>query len=540
MSVLQPNPLFPEKAPSEDLRELERNPGPQRKAPPDDALVLATLKQLVAAGEHQLDPMLAAIADAALVLTGASGVALAMWKDGAMLCRARSGETAPALGARLSADKGISGECLRKGKAQHCADTETNSVVDREVCRALGLRSISALPIQGRQGISGILEAFSTKPSAFTARQLGVLEQLAALAEKARALEPATIPAEQAAHPAEAQGTAAEHLVPAGVQAGAPVAAIEATAPEIAEGLCIEPAGIAQSIEEPARRGFLPASDRVIDFVSALLHGRRRPFVLAGAGLVAVLLLVFVAWLGWRGPKESVGKAHAAASAVAPSGGAARLPDNDSIWKPNPGGERVGLQGVSAAGGKTASKDGSASKEGNKEKRSNAQPAAPASDVTVISNPKASATPDGKSAGTPARSAQTGDAGVVAPALVAEQMNPSGLGNLLLPTATMPSLSVTVSQGVSGGQLLHRVSPAFPAQAKTFRLEGQVVLEATVLEDGHLRDVKVVQGPPVFAQAALDAVKQWRYSPFLLDGKPVKTPTRITVDFKLPSGSGPR
>ena len=59
-----------------------------------------------------------------------------------------------------------------------------------------------------------------------------------------------------------------------------------------------------------------------------------------------------------------------------------------------------------------------------------------------------------------------------------------------------------------------------------------------MLEDGHLRDVKVVQGPPVFAQAALDAVKQWRYSPFLLDGKPVKTPTRITVDFGYRPGRG--
>jgi periplasmic protein TonB len=55
-----------------------------------------------------------------------------------------------------------------------------------------------------------------------------------------------------------------------------------------------------------------------------------------------------------------------------------------------------------------------------------------------------------------------------------------------------------------------------------------------VMEDGSLRDLKVVQGPPVFTVSALDAVKQWRYKPFVLDGKPVKSPMRIMVDFKLP------
>ena len=135
--------------------------------------MLSTLRELVAAGEHRLDPMLAAIADGALLLTGATGVALAMWKDGAMVCRARSGETAPPLGAQLSADKGISGECLRTGKTQHCVDTETNRLVDVEVCRTLGLRSIAVLPIQGWRGVNGILETFSTEPAAFSRASSG-------------------------------------------------------------------------------------------------------------------------------------------------------------------------------------------------------------------------------------------------------------------------------------------------------------------------------------------------------------------------------
>ncbi len=157
---------------------------------PDEGLILSTLKNLVAAGEHRLDPLLAAIADAAQQLTSASGVALAMWRDGEMVCRARSGETAPALDSRLSSEAGISGECLRTGKSQICVDTEDDSLVDREVCRILGVRSIAVMPIQAKRRIDGILEVFSTEPATFSEHHVEVLEQLAALAERAHTLEP--------------------------------------------------------------------------------------------------------------------------------------------------------------------------------------------------------------------------------------------------------------------------------------------------------------------------------------------------------------
>jgi protein TonB len=61
-----------------------------------------------------------------------------------------------------------------------------------------------------------------------------------------------------------------------------------------------------------------------------------------------------------------------------------------------------------------------------------------------------------------------------------------------------------------------------------------------VMEDGTVRDVKVVEGSPVFAQSAVDAVKHWRYKPYELDGKPVKIETRITINFKFPSDAPSR
>ena len=116
----------------------------------------------------------------------------------------------------------------------------------------------------------------------------------------------------------------------------------------------------------------------------------------------------------------------------------------------------------------------------------------------------------------------------------------SALNGVLSANASLPGLSAPVSQGVSGGQLLHRVPPVYPAEARLPRLEGTVILAATIMEDGTVRDVKVVEGPPVLAQSAVDAVKHWRYKPFELDGKPVKNEIGITIDFKLPSDAAAR
>ena len=66
------------------------------------------------------------------------------------------------------------------------------------------------------------------------------------------------------------------------------------------------------------------------------------------------------------------------------------------------------------------------------------------------------------------------------------------------------------------------------------RLEGAVVLQAVIAEDGKVKDLKVISGHPTLAQAAMDAVRQWRYRPYQLNGKPVAMQTQITINFKLP------
>jgi TonB family protein len=431
----------------------------------DESAALSSLKEMIAAGDHRLDPMLATITDAAQELTGASGAALAMWKDGAMVCRARSGDPAPALGARLSAETGISGECLRSGKVQHCADTENDALVDLEVCRCIGLRSIAVLPIQGWRGVNGILEVFSTRPAAFSEADVALLQQLAALAERARALQP--------------------H----GASSAAPKTS--------------------SVVEKPQPSGLLPASDRVGDVALAIVGNRSRPFVLGAIGLLTIALLALVIWLGWQGPDETDGKAHAASPApvdAATVNTATKHPsDNDRVWEKNPGGEPLIPLGAKPSAG---------------------APVKSASKVQVIARKKSQAD----------RALLLTDAAV--DVVVPHEVRSSRAGSQSDETAaaglSLPAPSAPVPRGVSGGQLLRPVEPVYPAEALLSRLEGTVILAATVMEDGTTSGVKAIEGSPILVPSAVDAVERWRYKPFELDGKPVKNEIVIKIDFKLP------
>jgi len=437
-----------------------------------------------------------------MVLTGATGLAIAMWKDGAMLCRARSGETAPPLGARLSAETGISGECLRTGKIQHCVDTERNRLVDVEVCRSLGLRSIAVIPIQGERGNNGIIEAFSTEPGAFSAHHLAVLEHLAALAERARAAKP----------------VGASPIAP--------------------------PMRVKAPVEKPGPSGLMPASDRFVDFVRALVG--KRPLVLGAVALATVLLLVFVIWLGWRGSDGNESRAQAAApvavatSATGPTVQDAKLsssgiagqhvPDNDAVWKPNPGGQLLTPNGKPSAA-RTVRADGELNAAATRNKETGR--ASSNSDAPSANGPSPITVQPAST--NPSSAHKTEEVAALEPPRLGVDQSPQVFKGVLSAQPVVPALTQQrVSRGVSGGELIHRVPPVYPPQAKSLRVEGKVVLDATVLEDGTVSDLKIVQGAPVLITSAMDAVKKWRYKPFLLDGKAIKSPMRITVDFKLP------
>jgi periplasmic protein TonB len=95
---------------------------------------------------------------------------------------------------------------------------------------------------------------------------------------------------------------------------------------------------------------------------------------------------------------------------------------------------------------------------------------------------------------------------------------------------------VRVSQGVTQGMVLHKVQPTYPPLARTARVQGSVVLAAVIGKDGAIQNLHVLSGHPLLQQAALEAVKQWKYRPYILNGEPVEVDTQVTVNFTLSGG----
>ena len=92
---------------------------------------------------------------------------------------------------------------------------------------------------------------------------------------------------------------------------------------------------------------------------------------------------------------------------------------------------------------------------------------------------------------------------------------------------------VNISAGVAVGMLLQKTQPVYPPIAKAARVSGTVVLQATISKTGAIENLRVVSGPAMLQQAALDAVKSWRYRPYLLNNEPVEVETTVNVIFTL-------
>lgn len=96
----------------------------------------------------------------------------------------------------------------------------------------------------------------------------------------------------------------------------------------------------------------------------------------------------------------------------------------------------------------------------------------------------------------------------------------------------IPKTKVRLSQ-MEAGSLVHNVRPIYPHIAIASRIEGTVVLHALISREGNVESLQVISGHPLLAGAALDAVRQWRYRPYVLNGQPVEVETQVTVNFTL-------
>ena len=135
----------------------------------------------IRAAELNLEPAISAITERAQHLTGATGAAIALRAGDEIVCRARTGRTAPDLGVRLQTDAGISAEAVRTGEVMLCHDAERNPRVDLASCRRLGVRSILVSPLRSYRRTLGVFEVLSSSPSAFDERDVATMQLLSSM-----------------------------------------------------------------------------------------------------------------------------------------------------------------------------------------------------------------------------------------------------------------------------------------------------------------------------------------------------------------------
>jgi TonB family protein len=409
----------------------------------------------------------------AIAATAAKGVALALraGPDAPVVCCASEGDMAPPPGTPLDESSGFTAECVKKGAFIVCEDSETDTRVDRFVCARLGVRSIVAIPVENEGATVGILEALSDQQAAFTKQHIEVLLTLACFAKS-------VVKAPEARSHAEF------------VRTGSAAVVLEAPAPRQGDAL-LDHDWLAK-IEDG--RGW---SERV---------PRRIRLAIAGGVAAALLLALFATaillWM-WRQNGAEVGTAA--------------KPQSQQAFgsKPSPG------------LGASPSPRGSITRSRNDSERKSVVLKASAVEKIETTGPRLvpGATP----------SMRTADADVAAPDAFTpiSQEHTAEVTTALASPASLPAVTVPTSQGVIPARLRHRVEPAYPADARRLRIEGEVVLRAAIDEAGNVKSVGVVNGNPILANAAMAAVRQWRYAPSELNHRPAASTTDVTIVFHL-------
>ncbi|MFZ1169423.1 MAG: TonB family protein [Candidatus Sulfotelmatobacter sp.] len=437
--------------------------------------------------ELALQIVLNEIVEQACLATGASGAAIVLERGGEWVCRASTGRSAPQLGARLDTASGLSGACVKTRTVQRCDDTENDPGADIEACRILGIRSVIILPMLRNGELVGVFEAFSTSPSEFGERDERTMEALSR--RVLNNLERAS-----------------------GAVSGGEMSAAESSKStrEIADSTAVFAAASSERSDRSSDGKQDPADQPSpqVPIEAASRRGVNFMTLALGAAVLgyAVLLTVLVAHrLGWR---RSAPRGHAAAAISAPVAGAAETAGSPAS------GNQIAQAGTT---------------------RSSAVPA--------VSTPRATDTfpppggllvfENGKEIFRMKPSVPQGamtDRGRTNPAAVTTAPE-TGVQRA---SAIEPAGVLELAPDVAEAGLLHRVEPDYPEAARQQGIQGAVVLSVRIAQDGGVQSATLVSGPALLAQAASDAVKQWRFKPRLVSGRPAEMQTKITLEFRLP------
>jgi TonB family protein len=538
----------------------------------DAAMPRTKLKQKICEPEHEIagtagqpiSAVLASVVERACSLMCGDGAAIALCDSQGVLCQASTGD-APDVGSRLQPDSGFTRACFETGQELLCDDAENDSRVRPSAAISLHLRSAVAVPIQAKGYILGVVEVFSSRPSAFDTTHVAELQRIAdslaplLAAQREQPVGCRSLVAAQAESPFSIS-IKEQQLAQQALNPGPPVRMVDSQPTMGAEEGKRGPSS--RSAGRTASRGWL-----------------------AAAGVALLLVCIFA---------ESYYKSMKAPSgdAVPPRASAAR-PGDSVLGSRVRAGDAVETRNLKTSKPSSRAKVSPAVTSLSKAEEQGEVSSSQLRAVPVEQGTALAFTPFPQSGGRRAAAqtdsktpAEKGDdtevAGPASPALIVEgaplgahsfvdgQLTASidsdgrvkilrlapgqhslRLGEHATPAARpatdasklvsvlsvptpLPQFAGPISQGFSGGVLVHKVQPIYPRQAVPLRLEGSVLLQATVAENGAVRDLKVTSGHPMLARAGIEAVSQWRYRPFLLNGKPIQKQVDISIDFKMP------
>lgn len=460
-----------------------------------------------------LEIVLNEIVEQACLVTRASGAALVLERDGEWICRASAGGNAPQLGVRLNAEAGLSGACVKTRTVQRCDDAQNDPRVDMEACRILGVRSVIVLPLLQSGELAGIFEVFATWPSAFGERDERTLEAL--LQRVLRNLERASEPMLADTEPSRVTPPVAESFIAASTAATDAVSATTSSAtPDwnqaALDRLLLQPASEAG----PARK---------MNLVTLALSAA----VLAYAVLLTVLV---VQRFSGRRPTARVRPPTAVSgrlgAASQSSGAAGTAASSTSASTSTSGTRNAGNKGSTGSGVPGSATAGAGPAAGAPRARDTSPPAG---SLQVYEN--------GKEVFRMNPHAQQGEAisaGSTNPTDVSSAHGTADGAEVQHAAAVEPAAILKLPAEEAEASLLHRVEPDYPEAARQRQIQGTVVLDLRVGQDGSVQKVTLVSGPPLLAQAATIAVKQWLFNPHLVSGRPAEMQTRITLNFRLP------
>jgi TonB family protein len=556
--------MFPQSMPMSELR-------------PDDSTpeLAHTLEQHLVAGfppDLALDLVLNELVSRAAQATRAGGAALALTRGNNMVCRAATGQLAPGLGVTLNSSDGLSGACLQTREPQHSLDTEDDSRVDQTASRLLGIRSILIVPVfrvreeNVRRGdriassrghnnkdaeLMGILEVFSAAPGAFSESDQRLLQDFAEECARIR-LVATELTWHKPAADSASDSDSNDYLPPplpysksaisdrvvrseeselAG-SVSAPIAR-EMLAPENPGPETLNPDLTTSAIASPIAEGSSEITPTPIRRASS---GRSRyegwSLVLGGLAIALAIAVSFLigSRIGWL--RHSTLRAASIQPTSAPNTNPC-LPGDAACQSEQTGSGRLQGRPPSEKISQTKA-GGTMEKPRDKDKAKSA--AAPGELVVyekgkVVFRMKPAPVKDEEGAADqdkskPVDSALTNDAnGQSAKGIVAASS-----------TTRMASFqSAWLAPVEAESRLLTRVEPKFPAEALNAHRSGAVILEVQVAEDGSVSNIRTLSGDPLLANAATDAVRQWRYQPYRQHNRPSQFQTHVTLNFTLPN-----